>query len=133
MILKVNGDEWDVWFDASPLWNSGYTDEVLNNLKGDLQALKDSFDFSEDEEKECCREDRQISKNYIVVSEDLMIIGYFVMNKETNETIKKVMLSAEQIASTYEAEQIASTYEDEVTAFQKRKQLVNSLVDKFSR
>ena len=53
-----------------------------------------------------------------------MIIGYFVMNKETNETIKKVMLLAEQIASTYE---------DEVTAFQKRKQLVNSLVDKFSR
>lgn len=124
MILKVSGDDLDVWFDASPLWNSGYTDEDLGKLRGDLQALKESFDFSEDEEKEGYREDRQISKNYIVVSEDLMIIGYFVMSKETNETIKKVMLSAEQIASTYE---------DEVTAFQKRKQLVNSLVDKFSR
>ena len=124
MILKVNGDEWDVWFDASPLWNNGYADEDVIKLRGDLQALKESFDFSEDEEKEGYREDRQVSKNYIVVSEDLMIIGYFVMSKETNETIKKVMLSAEQIASTYE---------DEVTAFQKRKQLVNSLVDKFSR
>ena len=124
MILKVNGDEWDVWFDASPLWNNGYADEDVIKLRGDLQALRESFDFSEDEEKEGYREDRQIFKNYIVVSEDLMIIGYFVMSKETNETIKKVMLSAEQIASTYE---------DEVTAFQKRKQLVNSLVDKFSR
>lgn len=124
MILKVDGDEWDVWFDASPLWNSGYTDEDLGKLKVDLQALKDSFDFSEDEEKEGYREDRQYSKNYIVVSDDLLIIGYFVIDKETNETTKKVMLSAEQIASTYE---------DEVTAFQKRKQLVNSLVDKFSR
>ena len=51
MILKVDGDEWDVWFDASPLWNSGYTDEDLCKLKVDLQALKDSSDFSEDEEK----------------------------------------------------------------------------------
>lgn len=124
MILKVNGDEWEVWFDASPLWNSGYTDEDLRKLNGDLQALKDSFDLSEDGEKEGYREDRQYSNNYIVVSDDLLIIGYFVINKETNETTKKVMLSAEQIASTYE---------DEVTAFQKRKQLVNSLVDKFSR
>lgn len=124
MILKVNGAEWDVWFDASPLWNSGYTEEDLGKLRGDLQALKESFDFSENEEKEGYREDRQNSKNYIVVSDDLLIIGYFVMDKETDETTKKVMLSAEQIASTYE---------DEVTAFQKRKQLVNSLVDKFSR
>ena len=46
MILKVSGDEWDVWFDASPLCNSGYTDEDLGKLRGDLQALKDSFDFS---------------------------------------------------------------------------------------
>ena len=124
MILKVNGDEYDVWLDASPLWNNGYTEEDVTKLRGDLQALRESFDFSEDEEKEGYREDRQYSKNYIVVSDDLLIIGYFVINKETDETTKKVMLSAEQIASTYE---------DEVTAFQKRKQLVNSLVDKFSR
>ena len=124
MILKINGDEWDVWLDASPLWNNGYRDEDVAKLSGDLQALRESFDFSEDKEKGGCREDRQYSKNYIVVSDDLLIIGYFVIDKETNETTKKVMLSAEQIASTYE---------DEVTAFQKRKQLVNSLVDKFSR
>ena len=65
-----------------------------------------------------------IQNDNIVVSDDLLIIGYFVIDKEANEITKKVMLSAEHIASTYE---------DEVTAFQKRKQLVNSLVDKFSR
>ena len=124
MILKVDGDEWDVWFDARPLLNSGYTDKDFCKLKADLQALKDGFDFSEDEEKESYREDRQYSKNYIVVSDDLLIIGYFVIDKETNEITKKVMLSAEQIASTYE---------DEVIAFQKRKTLVSSLVDKFSK
>ena len=95
MILKVNGDDWDIWYDGSPLWNSGYKEEELNKLREDLQPLKDSFDFSEDEEKKGYREERQVSKNYIIVSDDLLIIGYFILNKETDELIKKVMLSSE--------------------------------------
>ena len=124
MILSVNGDEWDVWVDTSPLWDYGYSEDDLNKLRREVQILKDSFDFSQSDEEGKSWDERRNSKNYVIVSDELLIIGYFIVSNESGDVIKKVMLTPEQIIQTYE---------DEVIAFQKRKTLVNSFIDKFSK